>query len=281
MDILITGGDGQLGKELQKTLSVCHSVCSFGRRELDVTSKDQADKVISELNPDVIIHAAAYTAVDKCETDRKKAYEVNSLGAGYVAQAGQKVNARIIYISSDYVFDGKKQFPYSENDSPNPQSVYGMSKWLGEKLVLANGDATVIRTSWLYGHHGQNFVKTMLELGKTNKYLKVVNDQTGSPTYVNDLVEIVNQLLDKKSGIYHVSNSGSCTWYSFAKTIFEEAGFNPNRILPVTTGEYGANAPRPVYSVMDHQAILRQDIKAPRHWKEALQDFIRREISHD
>ena len=193
--------------------------------------------------------------------DRKKAFEVNGLGAGYVALAANKVGARMFYISSDYVFDGKKQSPYLEEDVPNPKSTYGMSKWMGEQLVLSINNGTVIRTSWLYGHDGKNFVKTMLELAKKNKEIKVVNDQVGSPTYVNDLVETLQHLFDKKDGIYHVSNSGSCSWYTFAKTIFEEAGYNPEFVYPTTTEEYGALAPRPHFSVLGHEALLRENVK--------------------
>ncbi|WP_227551522.1 dTDP-4-dehydrorhamnose reductase [Metabacillus sediminilitoris] len=277
MDILITGAHGQLGKELGRKLSLFHSVVSLGKKELDITKQEEVAKIISHVNPQIIIHAAAFTAVDQCETDRKKAFEVNGLGAGYIAQAANKVNARMFYISSDYVFDGNKQTPYIEGDEPNPQSTYGMSKWLGEKFVLNLYNGTVIRTSWLYGHDGKNFVKTMLELAKKKKEIKVVNDQIGSPTYVNDLTESIIQLLDKKNGIYHVSNSGSCTWYEFARTIFEEAGFNPKLVLPTTTKEYGALATRPRYSVLENSALLRESIKPLRLWNEALKEFIRKE----
>ncbi|WP_034644689.1 dTDP-4-dehydrorhamnose reductase [Bacillus methanolicus] len=277
MDILITGGNGQLGKELERQLSIAHSVISLGKQDLDITSKEDVEKIISNMKPQIIIHAAAFTAVDQCETDRKRAFEVNSLGAFYVAQAASKVGARMFYLSSDYVFDGNKHSPYVEEDEPNPQSIYGMSKWLGEKLVLLFDHVTVIRTSWLYGHDGKNFVKTMLELAKKNREFKVVNDQIGSPTYVYDLTETIIHLFDKKNGIYHVSNSGSCTWYVFAKTIFEEAGFNPKNVMPTTTEEYGALAPRPRYSVLGHNALLRENVNLPRPWKEALKDFLRKE----
>ncbi|PAE26339.1 dTDP-4-dehydrorhamnose reductase [Bacillus sp. 7894-2] len=278
MDILITGGEGQLGRELQKFLSSKHPIKSLGKRELDVTNKEEAEFIIKQLKPDIIIHAAAYTAVDKCESERKKAFEVNSLGAGYIASAGKKVNAKIIYISTDYVFDGKKQSSYTEDDIPNPLSVYGMSKWLGERMVLTNSDASVIRTSWLYGHEGKNFVKTMLALGKENREIRVVDDQIGSPTYVNDLAEVIEQIMDKKNGIYHFSNTGSCSWFSFAKRIFEEAGYDPNKVLPITSAEYGVPAQRPAYSVLEHQAIINQGIKTPRHWEYAMKEFIRKEL---
>ncbi len=169
LDIVITGAQGQLGKELERRISLYHSVVSLSKNELDVTNKDEVNKKIKLLKPQIIIHAAAFTAVDQCEIDRKKAFEVNGLGAGNVALAANMVGARMFYISSDYVFDGKKQSPYLEEDVPNPQSTYGMSKWMGEELVLSINKGTVIRTSWLYGHDGKNFVKTMLELAKKNR----------------------------------------------------------------------------------------------------------------
>jgi dTDP-4-dehydrorhamnose reductase len=275
--ILITGAHGQLGKELERQLSLSHTVFSLGKKELDITKKEVVEEIITQIEPQVIIHAAAFTAVDQCETDPKKAFEVNSIGSGYVAQVAHKVNARMIYMSSDYVFDGQKQFPYTEEDEPNPKSIYGLSKWLGERLVLKFNNATVIRTSWLYGHYGKNFVKTMLDLGTRNREIKVVNDQFGSPTYVNDLTKIINQLISKKNGIYHVSNSGSCTWYEFAKAIFKEAGLNSNLVVPTTTEEYGAFAQRPRYSVLGHDALVKENIKPVRTWKEALKEFIREE----
>ncbi|MGG4199165.1 dTDP-4-dehydrorhamnose reductase [Peribacillus frigoritolerans] len=277
LEIVITGADGQLGKELARKLCLSHSVVSLGRNELDITNKEEVDKKILQLKPQIIIHAAAFTAVDRCETNRKKAFEVNALGAGYVALAATIVGARLFYISSDYVFDGKKQSPYLEDDDPNPQSIYGMSKWIGEQFVLKINKGTVIRTSWLYGHDGKNFVKTMLELAENNMAINVVNDQLGSPTYVSDLTETIIYLLDKKNGIYHVSNTGSCTWHTFAKAIFEAAGFNPNLVNATTTEEFGAVAPRPSNSVLGHDSLIRENVILPRPWNDALKEFIQKE----
>jgi dTDP-4-dehydrorhamnose reductase len=279
VDILITGAHGQLGKELERRLTPFHSVSSLGKNELDITNKEKVDKMIAQINPQIIIHSAAYTAVDQCEIERKKAFEVNGFGAGYVAQAANKANARMFYISSDYVFDGNKHTPYVEEDKPNPISVYGRSKWLGEEFVLKINQGTVIRTSWLYGHDGKNFVKTMLALAKKNKEIHVINDQIGSPTYVKDLTDIFIQLLSKKNGIYHASNSGSCSWYEFAKAIFKEAGYNPEHVIPTTTMEYGSLAPRPHYSVLKNTSLIRESIEPLRPWDEALKEFIRKEIS--
>ena len=277
VDIVITGAHGQLGKELERRISFSHSVVSLSKNDLDITEEDEVKKMITQLRPQIIIHAAAFTAVDQCEIDRKKAFEVNGLGTANVALAANRVGARMFYISSDYVFDGNKQSPYLEEDVPNPQSTYGMSKWMGEQLVLSINKGTVIRTSWLYGHDGKNFVKTMLELAQKNKEISVVNDQVGSPTYVNDLVETILYLFDKKDGIYHISNSGSCSWYTFAKAIFEEAGFNSKLVHPTTTEDYGALAPRPHLSILEHKALLRENIPIPRPWNEAIKEFIRKE----
>ncbi|PAL11711.1 dTDP-4-dehydrorhamnose reductase [Peribacillus simplex] len=281
MDIVITGANGQLGKELERRLGQFHTVIGLSKNDLDISDKEEVYKKITELEPQIIIHAAAFTAVDQCETDRRKAFEVNSLGTGYVSLAANMVGARVFYISSDYVFDGKKQSPYLEEDVPNPQSTYGMTKWIGEQLVLSINNGIVIRTSWLYGHDGKNFVKTMLELVKKNKEIRVVNDQVGSPTYVKDLAETISHLLDKRNGIYHVSNSGSCSWYIFAKAIFEEAGFDPKLVRIITTKEFGALAPRPHFSVLENKALLREKVQIPRSWNEALKEFIRKEVSHD
>ncbi|USK72898.1 dTDP-4-dehydrorhamnose reductase [Peribacillus frigoritolerans] len=281
LDIVITGANGQLGRELERRLGQYHTVVSLSKNDLDISEKEEVYKKITQLEPQIIIHAAAFTAVDQCETERKKAFEVNSLGTGYVSLAANMVGACVFYISSDYVFDGNKQSPYLEEDVPNPQSIYGMSKWIGEQLVLSTNNGTVIRTSWLYGHEGNNFVKTMIELAKKNKEIRVVNDQVGSPTYVNDLAETISQLFDKKNGIYHVSNAGSCSWYIFAKAIFEEAGFDPNLVKIITTEEFGALAPRPHFSVLENKALLREKVQIPRPWNEALKEFIRKEVCHD
>lgn len=278
MDIIITGANGQLGKELVRKLGRSHSVIGLGKKDLDITDYNQVADVITHYQPQYIIHTAAFTSVDQCEMDRKKAFEVNALGTGCVAQAADKIHARMIYISTDYVFDGKKQSPYSEDDDPNPQSIYGISKLLGERLARLFNNATIIRTSWLFGHDGANFVKTMLKNAKKGKEIMVVNDQTGCPTYVHDLADTIIHLLDKKNGIYHVCNSGPCTWNTFAKAILKEAGFDSDLIIPVTTKEYGSSCPRPLYSVMDQNALLKEGIKPLRHWKEALKEFLRREM---
>lgn len=277
MNILITGANGQLGKELTKKLSTSNSVIALSKEQLDITIKEKVEEQIFNYKPNLIIHTAAYTAVDECEENNEKAFLVNGIGAGYVAKSAEKIGARVFYISSDYVFDGKKQIPYLEEDNPNPQSIYGLSKWMGEKLVSTYENSSIIRTSWLYGHDGKNFVKTMMRLASEGKEVKVVNDQIGSPTYINDLVQVIYHLIAKKNRIYHVSNIGYCSWYEFARAIYEEVGYSTDLVLPITTKEYNAAAARPRYSVLSHRALLEENVPPPRTWRDALKEFIRRE----
>ncbi|MCM3708095.1 dTDP-4-dehydrorhamnose reductase [Cytobacillus firmus] len=277
MIILITGGEGQLGRELVRKLGGFHKVYSLGKSELDITSKEEVDTVIGQLKPDVIIHAAAFTAVDQCEIEIIKAFNVNAIGTAFVANAASRVGAKLFYISTDYVFDGQSNDKYSERHTPNPLSIYGMSKWMGEQFTLNLSNATVIRTSWLYGHEGKNFVRTLINLAKNNSEIRVVNDQLGSPTYVNDLAEFILKLLDKKNGIYHFSNRGICSWYDFGKAIFFEKGINHKLIKPISSNDYGSLAPRPKFSALGHTALLKEGFTPPRHWRDALKDFIREE----
>ncbi|OLO37208.1 dTDP-4-dehydrorhamnose reductase [Alkalihalophilus pseudofirmus] len=282
MRILITGANGQLGKDLAEKGRQIATVIALGKNQLDITNQVQVSQIVSSLKPEVIIHAAAYTAVDQCEYEQKQAFEVNSLGAFHVANAAKIVRAKMVYISTDYVFDGNKMSPYVEEDHPNPKSIYGMSKWLGEQLVQSTlEEFYVVRTSWLYGNGGKNFVKTMLKLAEQKKEIKVVDDQVGSPTYTKDLVETILKLIGKKYGIYHVSNTGFCSWYMFAKYILNQLGFDQNLIKPITTETYAAPAVRPAYSVLAHNSLREENIKVPRHWEEAINEFLREGLIHD
>lgn len=275
MRVLITGGNGQLGTALVNNLNAHWNVIALGKSQLDVTDHSQVENIVLNLMPDVIINTAAFTLVDQCEYEKKKAFEVNSLGAFHVAKEAKKIGAKLVYISTDYVFSGDKLTPYVEEDVPNPKNVYGLSKWIGEKLVQSTiEEAYIIRTSWLYGSSGNNFVKTMLKLAENKEDINVVNDQVGSPTNSKDLAEVILHLIGKPYGIYHVSNSGSCTWYTFAKHILTIAGFDPNAVKPTTTEAFGAPALRPTYSVLDHKALERENIKCPRHWKDAVNEFL-------
>lgn len=275
MKALVTGANGQLGTDLVRILEHSCNVYGFGRDELDVTDLDRSRKVVQSVKPDVILHAAAYTAVDLAETEEEQAYRVNAFGTRNLAIVAEEVKAKICYISTDYVFDGNSSTPYKEYDNTNPLGVYGKSKRAGELFVQSlSARYFIVRTSWVYGAHGQNFVKTMLKLAGERDSLKVVNDQTGSPTYTVDLSRFLARLIETENyGIYHVSNTGSCSWYEFAKAIFEESGIAV-RVEPCATEEFPRPAPRPKYSVMDHLAIRANGFEELRHWRDALREFL-------
>jgi len=274
--ILVTGANGQLGADVVRLFSEKgHDVIGLDRVKLDITDDKMCNRVINELQPEAIIHCAAYTAVDNAETDQDNAYLVNAIGTRNIAVAAERVNAKMCYISTDYVFDGNNSSPYHEYDNTNPLTVYGKSKRAGEHLIQSLCSRWfIVRTSWVYGASGNNFVKTMLKIGQERDSLQVVDDQWGSPTYTCDLALFLEQLvITDKYGIYHASNSGTCTWCQFAKAIFEEAGM-PVIVEPCTTEQFPRPAQRPRYSVMEPMAIRVNGFVPIRHWREALQDFL-------
>jgi len=274
--ILVTGANGQLGQELVRLNDNRIHVIGCRRQQLDVTNLAQCREVISETQPYAIIHAGAYTAVDKAETDADEAYRVNAIGTRNLALASREKGSKLCYISTDYVFDGTSGRPYNEYDNTNPQSVYGKSKRAGEMMVQSLGSRYfIVRTSWVYGQYGNNFVKTMLKLAAERDSVSVVQDQTGSPTYTLDLARFLVDLIRTEAyGIYHASNTGTCTWYEFAQAILEEIG-SPIRVEPCSTSQFPRPAPRPAYSVMDHSAIRQNGLQDLRHWREALTDFLK------
>lgn len=274
--VLITGAGGQLGQELVRMQKPGLKMIGLDRKDLDITNATACEKTIRRIRPDAIIHAAAYTAVDKAESEQDRAFEINVAGTRNVVAASESVSAKLCYISTDYVFDGASTKPYRENDPTNPQSVYGRTKLEGEQVALETCNRTfIVRTSWLYGKYGSNFVYTMLRLAEKNKSLKVVNDQSGCPTFTYDLAGFLIDLIQtEKYGIYHASNSGICTWFEFAQTIFEESGANVE-ILPCTSDEFPSPAKRPTYSVLSHEVMKQAGFKPLRHWREALREFLR------
>ncbi|SCW85498.1 dTDP-4-dehydrorhamnose reductase [Paenibacillus tianmuensis] len=278
MKIFVTGASGQLGTDLVSLLKIKgYEVFGTSSKELDITDINAVKSLIAEdKQPNVIIHSAAYTKVDQAEQNSDEAYAVNAYGTRNVAMAARACGAKLIYISTDYVFDGTSQVPYNEFASVSPQSVYGKSKLAGEQFVRELvPQHYILRTSWVFGKHGSNFVSTMLKLAEDRTQLNVVHDQFGSPTYTVDLAEFILQLLDKELfGTYHVSNTGICSWYEFSKEIFYQAGLQHIEVNPVTTLEFPRPAPRPAYSVMDHMAIRINCLKDLRHWKEALSGFL-------
>ncbi|MFB5763870.1 dTDP-4-dehydrorhamnose reductase [Paenibacillus medicaginis] len=283
MKVLVTGAGGQLGRDVVRVLTENgHDVLACDRETLDISNLKQSIQITQSYNPDVVIHCAAYTAVDAAETDVDNAYRVNAAGSRNMALAAEKVGAKLIYISTDYVFDGSSPKPYQEYDNTNPQSVYGKSKLAGEVLVQTlSSRYFIVRTSWVYGLHGHNFVKTMLKLGQEKPVLKVVDDQKGSPTYTVDLAQFLLELMGtEKYGVYHASGSGACNWYEFTKAIFEEAAQILKlsfiaEVLPCSTDEFPRPAPRPANSVMDHLSIRVNDLADFKPWREALQEFLK------
>lgn len=276
LKIVITGANGQLGRELTEWTTDTADIIGFGRNELDITSLAACRNIFTLHRPDVVIHCAAYTAVDKAESEPDEAFRVNAAATRNVAVAAREVGAKLCYISTDYVFDGTGSTPYNEYDQTNPQTVYGKSKLAGEQSVQTLHDRYfIVRTSWVYGKYGNNFVKTMLKIAGERDQLKVVADQLGSPTYTYDLTAFLLELVNTDYyGVYHASNSGICSWYEFAKAIFEDSGVNI-QVDPCTTADFPRPAPRPAYSVMDHSAIRSNGFSVLRPWREALRHYLK------
>ena len=272
MRILITGANGQLGRELQRALS-SHDLILADQPEFELTDPQMTGKIIS-LQPEVCVHAAAYTDVDGCERDPQRAVQVNADGAALVAEAAAQIGAYLVYVSTDYVFDGKKTEPYTETDVPNPINAYGRSKWLGEQVILSRcAGALIIRTSWLYGRHGRNFVKTILDVAKIRGEVRVVSDQYGSPTYARELAGVIGQLVQQRHhGVLHAGGTGSCSWYEFAAAILDEAKI-PCRNIPISTAESGREAKRPPYSVLSSARLNSYGLSLS-GWQEALKHFM-------
>lgn len=255
--VIITGANGQLGKQLFEELnSEEYDIYPFDKKLLDVTNISRIQQVVQEIKPHIIIHCAAYTKVDHAEKEQDLAYRINAIGARNVAVASQLVGAKLVYISTDYVFQGARPEGYDEFHSPAPINIYGASKYAGEQFVKElHNKYFIVRTSWLYGKYGNNFVKTMMRLGKERDEISVVADQVGSPTYVADLNIVINKLIHTSLyGTYHVSNRGSCSWFEFAQKIFSYTNMKVN-VLPVSTEEFGAAAARPKYSIFQHNML--------------------------
>lgn len=282
--VLLIGAKGQVGQELQLTLPQLGEVISIGREELDLTNSEKISQLIREIHPDYLVNAAAYTAVDKAETEPDLAYSINAIAPKIMAESAEKIKAKFLHISTDYVFDGRKNTPYLESDLTNPLGVYGQSKLRGEEEIkTVNSQAIILRTAWVYGSYGKsNFVKTMLRLGKEREELKVVVDQVGSPTWAKDIATAITQLLinvDNPAGIYNFTNSGVASWFDLTKAIFEEAKISGiplkiQRVIPITTAEYPTPAVRPAYSVLSGQKISQQLGYIPPYWRDSLKAML-------
>ncbi len=262
--VLITGGAGQLGSDLVLSAQNCgHELFATRHSDLDITDKTQVTEMIRAAEPEAIIHAAAWTAVDECESNPQKAMAVNRDGTANIVSAARKVGARVIYISTDYVFDGTKPTPYIESDSPNPQSVYGASKLAGEQQLDLSQDM-VVRISWACGEHGNNMVKTILRLAATSPTLTFVDDQIGSPTFTSDVAPLLIDLAaQSRTGIWHVTNQGSTSWFGFAQDVLRAAELDPNRVRPIATADLRPQRPakRPANSVLDNAKMRRENLK--------------------
>ncbi|HWR41618.1 dTDP-4-dehydrorhamnose reductase [Sporomusa sp.] len=275
MKIIVTGGTGQLGRAFADLSEPSNAqILCLSSREMDVTNPHQVNSVFNQVQPDVVIHAGAYTAVDAAEKEADAAFRVNVVGTRNIAAACLHYHSKLVYISTDYVFDGKYNRPYTEFDQTNPLNVYGRSKLEGEKIAARIcPQLFIIRTSWLYGE-GHNFVRTILRLAKEREYLTIVNDQTGSPTYTADLAQGILSLVDTHEfGTYHMSNNGQCTWYEFAKEILRLAG-RSIEVKPITTAEFAMSASRPQYSVLRNYMLELTSGDYFRSWQEGLNDYI-------
>ena len=277
MKFFITGVNGQLGYDVKRELLErgYTDILAPTRVDLDITNEDAVKKMIREYRPSVIFHCAAYTAVDKAEEEQEKCYQVNVLGTKYLTEAAKEVGAKIIYISTDYVFDGTKEGLYQVEDKVNPVNYYGKTKYLGENFVREYDNHIIVRISWVFGINGKNFIRTMLNLAESHKELNVVCDQIGSPTYTKDLAGLlVNMFLSNVKGLYHVTNEGYCSWYEFAEFIFKESR-KKVKVHPILTKDYKTIAKRPLNSKLSKESLDDIGMKRLPEWQDAVKRYIR------
>jgi dTDP-4-dehydrorhamnose reductase len=279
MRLLITGAAGMLGTDLCSMLEG-HEVLGVDITgdcdRLDITDRIEVQRLMAAYQPDLVLHLAAFTNVDGCQTDPETAWRVNAAGTWNLASASCDLDCGLLYISTDFVFDGTKGSAYDEFDIPNPVSVYGRTKYAGEQFVrhLVRRHY-IIRTAWLYGVHGKSFPGTMLRLAREGRPLRVVGDQTGSPTYTRDLAECILRLIEMPLyGVYHVTNSGECSWYDLAAATLELAGMGDADLTRITSEEWPTPTRRPEYSVLEHRALKMAGLPPMRDWRDALADFV-------
>jgi len=270
--ILVIGANGMLGRDMMALIGPAARGVDID--EIDITSLESTERVIRTLKPETVINCAAYTDVDGCETNVETAMQVNGEGVAHLALATREIGARLVHVSTDYVFDGSKGTPYVEDDAPCPLGVYGESKLAGELNAGFNPDHLIVRTQWLFGLHGKNFVETMLRLAVEKDEIAVVDDQVGSPTWTVDLAQAVLALLKSgHRGIYHAANAGFCSWNGFAKAIFEEAGL-PVKVRGMTTDELNRPARRPLYSTLDCSKLEQDAGFRLQPWRSALKTYL-------
>ena len=275
-NILVTGSTGQSGSDVVKELlKRGYSTLSPNRSELNLCSEDNIRNYILNSNCEAIVHCAAYTQVDKAEDEKDLCIKINATATKHIAKCAKILDIPMIYISTDYVFDGTKDGKYTENDETNPINIYGESKLAGEKYVQEILDKYyIVRTSWVFNINGKNFIETMLRLSKANNQLSIVNDQIGSPTYTKDLSRLLVDMLEtSKYGLYHATNEGYCSWYEFANTIFKLANINID-IKAINSNEYASRAKRPMNSKLSKDKLIEYGFKPLPHWEDALKDYL-------
>ena len=275
-NILVTGSTGQLGSDVVKELlKRGYSTLLPNRSELNLCSEDNIRNYILNSNCEAIVHCAAYTQVDKAEDEKDLCIKINATATKHIAKCAKILDIPMIYISTDYVFDGTKDGKYTENDETNPINIYGESKLAGEKYVQEILDKYyIVRTSWVFNINGKNFIETMLRLSKANNQLSIVNDQIGSPTYTKDLSRLLVDMLEtSKYGLYHATNEGYCSWYEFANTIFKLANINID-IKAINSNEYASRAKRPMNSKLSKDKLIEYGFKPLPHWEDALKDYL-------
>ena len=286
MKILITWSEGQLGNALNSTKPAENEYLFCNKKILDITNYYNCKKIIKNFKPDWIINCAAYTDVDKAEDEEELAFKVNAEGTKNLLDSCERIGAKFIHYSTDYVFDGNSKEPYTEIDTPNPNSVYGSSKLKGEEYILANKKvkSIILRTSWVYSSFGNNFVKTMIRLGSEKEELGIVADQIGSPTYAKDLAKHTLRILSNdnynwtQGDVFHYSNNGSCSWFEFSEKIFEKTNISI-KINKLQTKDYPTNARRPKYSLLDKSKFERTFNIQIRHWKTCLLEMLKEELA--
>ena len=293
-NVLITGAEGQLGSELVEVLSQKCNVIPVDKKDFDITEFKSVQNYLTSSRPEIIIHTAAFTDVDACEREKSKAFKINGIGTRNLAIMAKKLDAKFFYISTDYVFNGEKKDLYFEYDSPDPKTIYGLSKLLGENFVKEQlNKFFILRIAWLYGKNGKNFVKTMLDLARTKKEIKVVDDQTGSPTWTLNIIRQIKKLMTTDFyGTYHCTSQGSCTWFEFALEIFRHMGYEEKdknskflfletknskktiKLKKISSRDFKNYVRRPRNSVLENYMLKIQNLDIMPHWKESLTTFM-------
>lgn len=277
MKILVTGVKGQLGFDVVKELYYrgYNNLVGIDIDDLDITDEQAVNNYFKSYHPNVIIHCAAYTLVDKAEDNPDQCYRVNVYGTKYLVEQAIKNDAKFVYISTDYIFDGNKKTPYEINDEPNPKSIYGKSKLLGEFESLKNDKHFIIRVSWVFGKNGNNFIKTILRLSKEKNELDIVSDQIGSPTYTVDLAKLIIEMIETdKYGIYHATNEGFCSWFEFANEICKVSNIDA-KINSITSDQYFSKAQRPLNSTLSKYSLVKNGFMTLPDWQDALIRYLK------